>query len=175
LTDLNLINKTISINEIDALIFDFDGVLTNNLVYIDENGKESVRCCRADGLAFDVLRKINKPAYILSTEKNTVVSFRAKKMQVPVIQGVDNKVSALLELVEKESYQLSKLLYVGNDLNDYKAMQLCGLSACPINSHDKIKKISTFVLNTEGGEGVARELIEEILSLDFINILYAQE
>jgi 3-deoxy-D-manno-octulosonate 8-phosphate phosphatase (KDO 8-P phosphatase) len=167
-------NKSISINVVDAIIVDFDGVLTNNLVYVDEDARESVRCSRSDGLAFDVLRKIKKPVYILSTEKNVVVSSRAKKLQLPVIQGINDKVLAISELVEEKSYQLSKLLYVGNDLNDYQAMQLCGFSACPSDSHEKIKQISTFVLNTKGGEGVVRELTEAILNLDFIEVLYTK-
>ena len=164
--------KSISIEQIDAFIFDFDGVLTNNLVYIDENSNEAVRCSRSDGLAFDVLRKIEKPVYILSTEKNPVVSARAKKMQVPVIQGVGDKVLTLSRLAKDKSYTMSKLLYVGNDLNDYYAMKLCGFSACPIDSHKKIKKIATFVLNTEGGSGVVREPVEEIIGLDFLKTLY---
>lgn len=167
-------SKLISIDEIDACIFDFDGVLTDNAVYIDENGRESVQCSRADGLAFDVLRKIKKSTYILSTEKNAVVNSRAKKLKVPVIQGVSDKVLALSNLVKDESYEWSKLLYVGNDLNDYLAMQLCGFSACPKDSHEKIKQIATFVLNTKGGQGVIRELTEEVLGLNFIKILYAK-
>ena len=76
----------ISLDNIDVFVFDFDGVLTNNLVQIDENGKESVSCSRADGLAFDVLRKLNKSVYILSTEKNPVVLARAKKLKVKVFK-----------------------------------------------------------------------------------------
>ena len=68
----------INIHDID-IIFDFDGVLTNNLVYLNEHGNEWVRCSRADGLAFEVLNKINKPTYIISTEKSLVVSTRGKK------------------------------------------------------------------------------------------------
>jgi len=63
-------------------------------------------------------------------------------------------------------------LYVGNDLNDYKAMQLCGYSACPSDSHKKIKSISSIVLNNKGGYGVVRELLEEVFKLDFIKILF---
>ena len=96
----------------------------------------------------------------------------AKKMQVPVIQGVGDKVLTLSRLAKDKSYTMSKLLYVGNDLNDYYAMKLCGFSACPIDSHKKIKKIATFVLNTEGGSGVVRELVEEIIGLDFLKTLY---
>jgi 3-deoxy-D-manno-octulosonate 8-phosphate phosphatase (KDO 8-P phosphatase) len=161
-----------TLDDFDAFVFDFDGVLTNNLVQIDENGKESVSCSRADGLAFDVLKKLNKPAYILSTEKNLVVKARAKKLNIPAIQGVADKVEAIKKLAADNNYNLKNILYVGNDLNDYLVMQLCGYSACPADSHLKIKHISDICLNTNGGSGIVRELLEEVLDLDFIKILY---
>jgi len=160
------------LSDIDALVFDFDGVLTNNIVQIDENGRESVSCSRADGLAFDVLKKLNKPVYILSTEKNPVVKARAKKLNIPAIQNVSNKVEAIKELAVENHYNLKNILYVGNDLNDYLVMQMCGYSACPADSHPKIKHISGICLNTNGGNGVVRELLEEVLNIDFIKILY---
>ena len=161
-----------TLEDIDAFIFDFDGVLTNNLVHLDQNGKESVSCSRADGLAFDVLRKLDKPAFILSTENNPVVTMRAKKLKVPVVQGVDDKVEAIKKLVNKNNFNLKNILYVGNDLNDYLVMQLCGYSACPADSHSKIKSVSSIILSTNGGDGIVRELLEEVLNLDFIKILY---
>ena len=160
------------LDNIDAFVFDFDGVLTNNFVYMDQNGIESVSCSRADGLAFDLLRRINKPSFILSTEKNRVVEARAKKLKIPVIQGVSDKVEAIKKLVDQNHYNLKKILYVGNDLNDYAVMQLCGYSACPADSHPKIKNISDIVLNSTGGNGVVRELLEEVLNIDFIKTLY---
>ena len=94
------------LDNIDALVFDFDGVLTNNLVYLNQEGVESVACSRADGLAFDVLRKLNKPAFILSTEKSFVVTMRAKKLKIPAIQGVTDKVSAIKELARENKFHL---------------------------------------------------------------------
>ena len=161
-----------TLDNIDAFVFDFDGVLTNNFVYMDQNGIESVACSRADGLAFDLLRRVNKPSFILSTEKNRVVEARAKKLKIPVIQGVSDKVEAIKKLVVENHYNLKKILYVGNDLNDYAVMQLCGYSACPADSHPKIKSISDIVLNSTGGNGVVRELLEEVLNIDFIKTLY---
>ena len=163
---------TIHIDQVDAFVFDFDGVLTDNLVHLNQDGKEWVSCSRADGLAFDLLRKLNKPAYILSTEKNPVVSARAKKLQVPVLQGIDNKVDAVKDLVDREGFELQKIFYIGNDLNDYRVMQLCGYSACPADSHSKIKQIATFVLSTKGGNGIARELLEDIIKLNLIRVLF---
>jgi len=162
----------ISFDNIDAIFFDFDGVLTDNLVYIDQNGKELVSCSRSDGLAFDVLRKLNKPTYILSTEKNSVVTARAKKLKVQSIQGVSDKLKVVKELADNYDYKLKSILYVGNDLNDYFVMQACGYTICPSDSHIKIKEISDVVLSSSGGSGVVRELLEEVLELDFIKILY---
>ncbi len=166
------LNKLISIDLIDVFIFDFDGVLTNNHVYLSQDGIESVICSRADGLAFEALRKMNKDIYILSTEVNSVVSERAKKLKIEAIQGVNNKVSALKSLVEEKKYSSKRIMYIGNDLNDYYAMKACGYSVCPADSHPLIKAISDNILKTSGGNGVARELMEEVLSLDLIKILY---
>ncbi len=167
-------NINININDIDALVFDFDGVLTNNLVHLDQDGKEYVSCSRGDGLAFDVLRKLNKPAYILSTEKNPVVRARAEKLKIKAIQGINNKVDALIELAKTHNFSIEKILYVGNDLNDYRVMQLCGYTACPADSHKKIKELSTITLKSNGGNGIVRELLEDVLSLNFIEIIYPE-
>ena len=166
-------NKLITLENIDAFIFDFDGVLTNNLVFVDQDGKELVSCNRSDGLAFDVLRKLKKPSYILSTEQNPIVSARAKKLKIQAIQGVEDKVEELLSLAKTNEYNLDRVLYVGNDINDYKAMKLCGYSACPSDSHEKIRSIATFVLQKKGGNGVIRELLEVKLNIDFIKTLYS--
>jgi len=164
-----------NIDDIDTIIFDFDGVLTNNLVYLNQEGIESVACNRSDGLAFDVLRKLNKPAFILSTEENSVVAMRAKKIKIPAIQGVSDKVEAIKKLADENNYNLKNILYVGNDLNDYLVMQVCGYTACPIDSHPKIKEISENILTAKGGNGVVRELLEQVLNLDFIEILYSNK
>jgi len=166
--------KKILLDEIDAFIFDFDGVLTNNLVHLDESGKEWVTCSRADGLAFDVLQKLKKPAFILSTEENPVVTARAKKLKIPALQGVTNKVDALVSLSEKRGFDHSRVLYVGNDLNDFHVMQICGYAMCPADAHPRIKELATVVLAYNGGRGVVRELLEEVLELDFIEILYSE-
>jgi len=165
-------NLSISLDKIHAFIFDFDGVLTNNLVIVNQNGSESVICSRSDGLAFDVLRKLQKPIYILSTEKNQVVAARAEKLKVQVLQGVDNKSDIVKQLADKQKFNLENILYVGNDINDYHVMELCGYTVCPADSHFKIKEISNFVLKTQGGEGVVRELLEDILELDLMQVLY---
>lgn len=164
---------TIQFEDVSLIVFDFDGVFTDNFVYVDQNGNECVRCSRADGLAFDVLRKLGKKTVILSTEANPVVAARAKKLKVPVMQGIHSKPEALNELAKEFGINLSNVLYVGNDLNDFMAMGMCGYSACPADSHEKIKTIATVTLSTRGGEGVARALIEDVFNVDIVKTLYS--
>ena len=161
----------LSLTHLQAIIFDFDGVLTDNAVYVDQNGVESVRCSRSDGLAFDALRKTSLALFILSTEKNPVVTARAAKLRLPVIQNCSNKKQAILDLVESSNYSLDAILFVGNDLNDYRAMETCGFSACPGDSHPHVKDLATFVLKTNGGQGIVRELLEDVLGLDMLGLL----
>ena len=96
-------NKKIKLDDLDALIFDFDGVLTDNKVYLDQKGNEIVCCNRADGMAFIILKKIKKATYIISTEKNKVVAARAKKLKTPVLHGIQNKSNTLKILSKKKN------------------------------------------------------------------------
>jgi len=161
-------------DDIDAFVFDFDGVLTDNLVYLDQNGKETVVCNRSDGIAFDVLRKLNKPSYIVSTEKNPVVTARAKKLNIKAYQAIEDKVMAVNDLAIKYGHDVEKLCYVGNDVNDYKAMKYCGFSACPSDSHSSVIDIADIVLISKGGQGVLRELLEDHFNINFIKTLYSE-
>ena len=161
-----------SLDHIDALVFDFDGVLTDNTVFLNEDGKEWVRCNRGDGLAFNELNKLGIKSYILTSEINKVVSARANKLNIPALTGVANKVEALQDLSVKEGLDLSRVFYIGNDLNDFQAMKMCGLSACPADSHPKIKEIATFKLNTNGGMGIVREILEDLLKQDIMTMVF---
>ena len=167
--------RTLSLDSIDAFIFDFDGVLTDNTVSISEDGKEYVNCSRGDGIAFDALRKLEIPTYIISSEINNVVVKRAAKLKIDVLNGVKNKAETLLNLLAENGFRADRVFYVGNDLNDYYAMQSCGYTACPSDSHPKIRDIASFVLQAKGGQGVVRELLEELLYVDILQILYTGE
>jgi len=157
--------------KLDAIVFDFDGVLTDNRVYVGQNGDEWVCCNRGDGLGFDVLRQTSLKLFILSTETNPVVTSRGKKIGIVVYQGEKNKEKTLNSLAEKKQFDLNKTLFVGNDLNDYKAMQASGFSACPSDSHPGILEIATFRLSSRGGEGVVREIVEDILKIDPLDFI----
>lgn len=145
---------------IKMIVFDFDGVLTDNRVLFDENGKESVFVSRADGMGINMLKSIGIECMILSTEKNPVVSKRAEKLKINVIQGVEHKKETLKSYAQDRGIALRNILYVGNDLNDFDVMQIVGVTAVPADAYDIVKRDADIVLKTKGGYGVARELAE---------------
>jgi N-acylneuraminate cytidylyltransferase len=151
-----------------ALVMDFDGVFTDNHVLVFDDGGEAVLCNRADGLAFDLFRREGIPTLILSTEKHPVVAARAKKLKVPCLQGIGDKKTALQKYCRKEGIRLEDVLYVGNDLNDLRAMRIVGHRVCPADAHPEVRAICQTVLQSRGGEGVAREVAEKVMGLRYV-------
>lgn len=143
-------------------VFDFDGVMTDNRVLVDEDGKESVFVSRADGMGINMLKEQGIECMILSTEKNPVVSRRAEKLKIEVIQGSDDKLHTLQKYVKERGIELRDILYVGNDINDLEVMQAVGITAVPADAYDVVKKKADIVLRANGGYGVVRELAEFI-------------
>ena len=164
-----------SLDDFDLFVFDFDGVLTDNMVLIDATGVELVRCCRSDGLAFDGLRCLGKSVLILSTEVNSVVEARARKLQVPVVYGVKDKAAALRHYCSEASFSLDRTFYTGNDINDLDVMKIVGMTACPADSHGAVADAATYKLSVNGGSGVVREIIEAIFGLDLYHLMYSKE
>ena len=147
-------------NSISLIIYDFDGIMTDNKVYVDQNGNETVLVNRADGLGVAEIKKLGLQQMIVSTEMNPVVSVRAKKLELPCLQGVQNKSLIIAEYCKKKEITMNKVAYVGNDINDYEAMKLVGTAFCSADAHQEIKEISHYVLMSKGGEGVVREIYD---------------
>ena len=149
------------------IVFDFDGVLTDNRVLVFGDGREAVFCNRADGMAFDLFRRNRIPTLILSTERNPVVAARARKLRTPCLQAIGDKSAALRAYCRKRGVPLTEVLFVGNDLNDLGAMRMAGHRACPSDAHPLVRAACRIVLRSRGGDGVAREVAEKILGLRF--------
>ncbi|WP_297215438.1 SIS domain-containing protein [uncultured Desulfovibrio sp.] len=153
------------LQSIRLIIFDFDGVFTDNKVMVAQDGTESVTCSRADSLGLAMLKKAGGPkCCILSTELNPVVQARAHKLGIVCFQGCGDKKKFLIDLMKKENISRTEILYMGNDLNDYAAMALSGLSAAPADAHPDIRKLAQIKLAAAGGNGAVRELCELFLA-----------
>ena len=147
----------------DLLVYDFDGVMTDNRVLVFQDGTEAVFTNRADGWGIDQMRKAGFRQIILSTETNPVVSARAKKLQIEVLQGRADKARDLADYCQFHGIALSKVLYVGNDINDLDAMLLAGYPVAPADAHPKVLAIAKHVTQARGGAGVIKEISEMLL------------
>lgn len=151
------------VGPIDAVVFDFDGVHTDDLVQVDQHGTESVRVSRSDGYGISLLREAGYRMVILSTETNPVVSARAKKLQLEVIQGQSDKAQALRDWMAHHSLDPSRVAFLANDVNDAAALALVGWPVVVRNAHREVKGLARVVLSRAGGEGAVRELADLIL------------
>jgi len=140
------------------IFFDFDGVLTDNKVYLTQDGKESVMCDRSDGLGINLIKKMGIEVHILSTETNKVVSERSKKLGVECFQSCADKLKFLKQFCKEKKISPSKIGYIGNDINDKEAMVFSNISFCPSDSDPAILSLSDHVLQSKGGKGVAKEV-----------------
>ena len=155
-------NKIQLFNKIKLFAYDFDGVMTDNKVYLDENGLESVKVNRGDGLGVIELSERGYKQIIISTEKNKVVQKRAKKLKIEAFTGVKNKATQLKIYCKKNKIKLDEVCFVGNDTNDIEAMKMCKFSFCPKDADIKVKKISKKIIDINGGNGVVREILNYI-------------
>ena len=150
------------INNIDLFVYDFDGVMTDNRALVDQLGNESVFVNRSDGLAIAEIKKTGILQIILSTEKNVVVQKRAEKLNIPFLNGLNNKKEALLTYLKEHNIDIDKVAYIGNDINDFEIMKLVELPISPADACSEIKEISKIITKTKGGCGVIREIYNMI-------------
>jgi len=148
--------------DISLIVYDFDGVMTDNRVIVFQDGTEAVIVNRADGLGIDYFRGLGIPQLILSTETNPVVTARAAKLRIEVIASCKDKKIALEDYCMQNGYDLNKTMYVGNDLNDLEVMKIVGFRVAPSDAHPEIIRIAKLVTKARGGEGVIKELAEYI-------------
>ena len=147
-------------DRVRLVVYDFDGVMTDNRVSVDQDGRESVCANRSDGLGVSLIHKLGLEQVILSTEVNPVVKARADKIGLEAIHGIRDKGSALLELADKRKISVADILFVGNDINDADAMGLAGFKVAPADGHPSILALADYVTVAAGGHGVLRELAD---------------
>jgi YrbI family 3-deoxy-D-manno-octulosonate 8-phosphate phosphatase len=149
--------------EIKLLVFDFDGVFTDNRVLVLQDGTEGVFCNRSDGLGIGMVKKAGLIVMVISKERNPVVSARCRKLNIPCLQAIDDKSEALKSTAKKLGIPLRQVAYMGNDINDIECLEIVGLSSCVNDSHSKVLAVSLFKTQANGGCGAVRELCDFIL------------
>jgi YrbI family 3-deoxy-D-manno-octulosonate 8-phosphate phosphatase len=142
------------------IVFDFDGVFTDNAVWVLEDGRELVRCWRGDGLGLAELRRLDIHLLILSTERNPVVSERAKKLQTECVQDCADKLATLQEILQRHALSPAAVAYVGNDINDASCLQFVGVPVVVADAHEDVLPLARFRTRRTGGHGAVREVAD---------------
>ncbi|MBE2199905.1 MAG: acylneuraminate cytidylyltransferase [Anaerolinea sp.] len=150
---------------IRAIVTDFDGVLTDNKVLVDQDGRETVVCSRGDGWGIDLLKKAGYHVACISTETNPVVAARCQKLGIPYWQGQTDKLSALTSFLAAHNLPPEACLYVGNDTNDAACLRHVGVAVVPQDATPEVKPLADWVTAVTGGNGVLREIAHYLLSV----------
>jgi 3-deoxy-D-manno-octulosonate 8-phosphate phosphatase (KDO 8-P phosphatase) len=152
------------IPKIKLIVFDFDGVFTNNKVLTFQDGSEAVWCDRSDGLGItDALKKGIK-MMVLSAEKNPVVSARCRKLKLTCVQDVDDKIKTLKQTALRFGIGLDEIAFVGNDNNDVECMENVGLPIAVIDAYPKAISAAKYITKKHGGNGAVREICAMFIS-----------
>lgn len=146
------------------LVLDFDGVLTDNRVWVNEAGEETVAFDRGDGMGIRLLRQAGVDVLVLSTEENPVVGARCRKLCIPFRHGLADKREALLQWVSEHEIDLADVAYVGNDVNDLGCLEIVGLAVAVPDSHPDVLRMAHLTLIRPGGAGAVREICDLIRS-----------
>lgn len=149
---------------IGAIVFDFDGVMTDDTVWVSQTGEEAVRCSRADGQGLSRAKGWNIPILVLSSETNPVVAVRAAKLGLEVIHGVGlkSKDDVLKAWARAHAVAPEQIVYMGNDLNDVACMRWVGFAATPADACAEAKAVADWMADCPGGQGAVRTLLDYI-------------
>jgi YrbI family 3-deoxy-D-manno-octulosonate 8-phosphate phosphatase len=143
-------------------VFDFDGVFTDNRVWTNDHGEESIACWRGDGFGLRRLDAVGVEYLILSTEQNPAVGARARKIRAECVQGVDDKLPVLEQEAARRGVPLSETAYVGNDVNDASCLRAVGLPVVPADAWPEVLPLAGLVLTRDGGRGCVREFCDAV-------------
>jgi N-acylneuraminate cytidylyltransferase len=151
--------------KVELIVSDFDGVITDNRVWTDETGRETVVASRSDSMRVRDLRERGIQVMILSSEPNPVVAARAEKMGVESVQGIDirGKGEALKKLLAEKRIDPAHVVYIGNDLNDLPCFTIAGWAVAVADAYPEVLAAADHVLSRPGGHGAVRELCELVL------------
>ena len=148
------------LSKIRLVAFDFDGVFTDNMVYVFEDGSEAVRCSRGDGMGLQRLKRLGIETVIISTETNPVVSARARKLKMRCVQQCEDKRAELEKIIQEMGISLAEVAFVGNDVNDCACLECVGMPIVVQDAHPDVIPLALYRTKRKGGHGAVREVCD---------------
>ena len=150
--------------EIRLVVFDFDGVFSDNRVWTNDRGEESVACYRGDSLGLRRLDEVGVDYFVITQETNDAVPARARKIRIECICGIEDKLPVLRDETERRGVSLEETAYLGNDVNDAECLAAVGLPVVPADAWPEVLPLASLVLTRAGGHGCVREFCDALWS-----------
>jgi N-acylneuraminate cytidylyltransferase len=150
-------------DQVDMVVLDFDGVMTDNRVWVDADGRELVAAHRGDGWGIARLKELGIEIVVLSRETDPVVAARCNKLDLPCVQGLTNKVEVLQQMIEERGIDPANTIYLGNDVNDLPCFPVVAYAVAVADAHPEVIVRADLVLDRPGGHGAVRELCDLLI------------
>ncbi len=151
-----------NLGDVKIVALDFDGVMTDNRVYVDQDGRETVACWRSDGIGLGRLKEVGVETVVISSEVNQVVEKRCSKLKINCVRGESDKLSTLKKILKEKKLSLEETCFVGNDLPDLECLENVGYPIAVKNSAKEVLKVAKYITKREGGMGAVREVCDMI-------------
>ncbi len=152
-----------SLAECRVVAMDFDGVMTDDGVWLTADGEELVRVYRRDGLGLSLLRGAGIPCAVFSGDDSPAMHARCRKLGVPLFPGLETKLPVLIDWLGANQFDLRDCLFLGNDLNDAPCLEACNWAAAPLDCEPSLLPMTTIHLSRRGGFGAVREVCDLVL------------
>jgi len=161
-----LMNVLELFEKITVFVFDIDGVLTDGMLLVQENGELLRRMNIKDGYALQLAVRKRYKVWVISGGRSAAVKLRLANLGVTdVYIGVKDKRTLLEGLMNRYKVTAEQVLYMGDDMPDIEAMQIAGLPCCPQDAIPEVKQVSRYIARQTGGAGCVREVIEKVLKI----------
>jgi 3-deoxy-D-manno-octulosonate 8-phosphate phosphatase (KDO 8-P phosphatase) len=150
---------------IKAILFDVDGVLTNGSIIVDENGVETKSFNVRDGQLIQFMKNEGYIFGAISGRPSKAAEYRLKELNIDFIRlNISNKVASFKEFCSSYNISPDSICYIGDDVIDISVLRLCGFPVVPADACVYAKSIAKMITNANGGDGVLREVIDQIIS-----------
>jgi 3-deoxy-D-manno-octulosonate 8-phosphate phosphatase (KDO 8-P phosphatase) len=161
-----MINYKEALIHINTFVFDYDGVFTNGTVILQNSGDPLRTANVKDGYALQLAIKKGYRIVVISGGKSDSISNRFDTLNVTdVFLSVDNKIEVYKKYLKDHGLEAKNVLYMGDDIPDYKVMQEAGVATCPADAAEEIKSISHYISHFNGGEGCVRDILEQVMKV----------
>jgi len=159
-------NFTEELQRIKAFVFDIDGVLSNQTIPLDNRGNPLRTINLRDGYAMQLAKKKGYHLCIISGNNSMAFRKRLNALGIDNVHlSVSEKAVVLEKFMEDTGLTTEEVLYMGDDIPDYKVMKIAGVAVCPADADNEIKQISRYVSDKRGGDGCVRDVIEQVMRL----------